>query len=145
MKSRITYHPQGKNINKKWYVLDASGKTLGRFASNVAAMLIGKNKTIYSPDTDVSDYYIIINADKIVVTGKKEKDKIYYRHSGYRGGLKKMAYEKLKQKNPKKILENAIFGMLPKNKLAEKISTKIKIYAGSTHPHKAQNPEAINI
>lgn len=145
MQSKRTYHPQGKKIEKKWYVLDANGKTLGRFASSVAKLLIGKNKTIYSPDTDVSDFYVIINAEKIVVTGKKESKKIYYRHSGYRGGLKQLTYEKLMAKNPRKILQSAICGMLPKNKLAEKLSTKVKIYVGSSHPHKAQQPEALNI
>lgn len=145
MKSRKTYHPQGKNLEKKWYVLDASEKTLGRFASLVAQLLMGKNKTIFSPDTDVSDYFIIINAEKIIVTGKKEKQKLYYRHSGYRGGLKKLRYEELKAKNPVKILEGAIWGMLPNNKLAEKLANKVKIYVGSNHPHKAQQPEVLNI
>ena len=140
-----TYIPKLDEINQKWLVVDADGQILGRFASEVASILRGKNKPIFTPHMDVGDNVIIINAGKIRVTGKKAKTKKYYRHTGYPGGLRSDSYSDLIISNPAKILEKAIWGMLPHNKLGKKIYKKLKIYAGSEHPHEAQKPEKIEI
>lgn len=140
-----TYIPKLNEINQKWLVVDADGQVLGRFASEVASILRGKNKPIFTPHMDVGDNVIIINAGKIRVTGKKAKTKKYYRHTGYPGGLRSDSYSDLIKSNPEKILEKAIWGMLPHNKLGRKIYKKLKIYAGSEHPHEAQKPEKIEI
>jgi large subunit ribosomal protein L13 len=140
-----TYIPKLNEINQKWLVVDADGQILGRFASEVASILRGKNKPIFTPHMDVGDNVIIINAGKIRVTGKKAKTKKYYRHTGYPGGLRSDSYSDLIKSNPAKILEKAIWGMLPHNKLGKKIYKKLKIYAGNEHPHEAQQPEKIEI
>ena len=140
-----TYIPKLDEINQKWLIVDADGQILGRFASEVASILRGKNKPIFTPHMDVGDNVIIINAGKIRVTGKKAKTKKYYRHTGYPGGLRSENYSDLIKSNPEKILEKAIWGMLPHNKLGRKIYKKLKIYAGSEHPHEAQKPEKIEI
>ncbi len=140
-----TYIPKLNEINQKWLVVDADGKVLGRLASEVASILRGKNKPIFTPHMDVGDHVIIINAGKIRVTGKKAKTKKYYRHTGYPGGLRSDNYSDLIKSNPAKILEKAIWGMLPHNKLGKKIYKKLKIYAGNEHPHEAQKPEKIEI
>ena len=140
-----TYIPKLNEINKKWLVVDADGQILGRLASEVATILRGKNKPIFTPHMDVGDHVIIINAGKIRVTGKKAKTKKYYRHTGYPGGLRSDSYSDLIKSNPAKILEKAIWGMLPHNKLGKKIYKKLKIYAGNEHPHEAQKPEKIEI
>ena len=140
-----TYIPKLNEINQKWLVVDADGQILGRFASEVASILRGKNKPIFTPHMDVGDHVIIINAGKIRVTGKKAKTKKYYRHTGYPGGLRSDSYSDLIKSNPAKILEKAIWGMLPHNKLGKKIYKKLKIYAGNEHPHEAQQPEKIEI
>ncbi|MCH6558992.1 50S ribosomal protein L13 [candidate division KSB1 bacterium] len=140
-----TYIPKLNEINQKWLVVDADGQILGRFASEVASILRGKNKPIFTPHMDVGDHVIIINAGKIRVTGKKAKTKKYYRHTGYPGGLRSDSYSDLIKSNPAKILEKAIWGMLPHNKLGKKIYKKLKIYAGNEHPHEAQKPEKIEI
>lgn len=140
-----TYIPKLDEINQKWLIVDADGQILGRFASEVASILRGKNKPIFTPHMDVGDYVIIINAGRIRVTGKKAKTKKYYRHTGYPGGLRSDNYSDLIKSNPAKILEKAIWGMLPHNKLGKKIYKKLKIYAGSEHPHEAQKPEKIEI
>ncbi len=140
-----TYIPKLNEINQKWLVVDADGQILGRFASEVASILRGKNKPIFTPHMDVGDNVIIINAGKIRVTGKKAKTKKYYRHTGYPGGLRSDSYSDLIKSNPAKILEKAIWGMLPHNKLGKKIYKKLKIYAGNEHPHEAQKPEKIEI
>ncbi len=140
-----TYIPKLNEINQKWLVVDADGQILGRLASEVASILRGKNKPIFTPHMDVGDHVIIINAGKIRVTGKKAKIKKYYRHTGYPGGLRSESYSDLIKSNPEKILEKAIWGMLPHNKLGRKIYKKLKIYAGSEHPHEAQKPEKIEI
>ena len=140
-----TYIPKLNEINQKWLVVDADGQILGRLASEVASILRGKNKPIFTPHMDVGDHVIIINAEKIRVTGKKAKTKKYYRHTGYPGGLRSDSYSDLIKSNPAKILEKAIWGMLPHNKLGKKIYKKLKIYAGNEHPHEAQKPEKIEI
>ncbi len=140
-----TYIPKLNEINQKWLIVDADGQILGRFASEVASILRGKNKPIFTPHMDVGDNVIIINAGKIRVTGKKAKTKKYYRHTGYPGGLRSDSYSDLIKSNPAKILEKAIWGMLPHNKLGKKIYKKLKIYAGNEHPHEAQKPEKIEI
>ncbi len=140
-----TYIPKLNEIKQKWLVVDADGQILGRLASEVASILRGKNKPIFTPHMDVGDNVIIINAGKIRVTGKKAKTKKYYRHTGYPGGLRSDSYSDLIKSNPAKILEKAIWGMLPHNKLGKKIYKKLKIYAGNEHPHEAQKPEKIEI
>ncbi len=140
-----TYIPKLNEINQKWLVVDADGQILGRLASEVASILRGKNKPIFTPHMDVGDHVIIINAGKIRVTGKKAKTKKYYRHTGYPGGLRSDSYSDLIKSNPARILEKAIWGMLPHNKLGKKIYKKLKIYAGNVHPHEAQKPEKIEI
>jgi len=140
-----TYIPKLNEINQKWLVVDADGQILGRLASEVASILRGKNKPIFTPHMDVGDHVIIINAGKIRVTGKKAKTKKYYRHTGYPGGLRSDSYADLIKSNPARILEKAIWGMLPHNKLGKKIYKKLKIYAGNVHPHEAQKPEKIEI
>ncbi|WP_200774201.1 50S ribosomal protein L13 [Thermosyntropha lipolytica] len=128
-------------IERKWYVIDASGQPLGRLASEVAAILRGKHKPIYTPHVDTGDYVIVINAEKIVLTGDKLNKKMYRHHSGYPGGLKEMSYRDLLQKKPEKAIELAVKGMLPHNRLGRKMFKKLKVYRGSEHPHQAQKPE----
>lgn len=128
-------------IERKWYVIDASGQTLGRLASEVASILRGKHKPTYTPHVDTGDFVIVINADKIVLTGNKLDQKMYRRHSGYPGGLKEMTYRNLLNKRPEKAIEIAVKGMLPHNRLGRKMFTKLKVYRGSEHPHQAQKPE----
>ncbi|MEN3046634.1 MAG: 50S ribosomal protein L13 [Candidatus Hydrothermales bacterium] len=134
-----------ENVERKWYLVDLNGKVLGRAASRIALLLMGKRKPIYSPHLDVGDFVVAINADKIKVTGKKLTDKIYYRHSGYPGGLKLKKLKELLEKNPEKIIKLAVKRMLPKNKLGKKLIKRLKVYSGSSHPHIAQKPEPIEI
>lgn len=140
-----TYFATSENIDHKWYLVDASGKILGRLASQIAKCLRGKHKPEYTPHADTGDYIVVINASQIKVTGKKNDEKIYYRHSGYPGGLKETTYKDLKQKDVCKIIEHAVKGMLPKNPLGRAMLKKLKVYAGSEHPHAAQLPQAINL
>jgi len=130
---------------RKWFVIDAEGKVMGRLAAKVASMVRGKNKAIYAPHHELGDYVVVINADKVVVTGRKAQQKLYYRHSGYVGGLKSNTFEKLIARHPTAPLENAIKGMLPKGPLGRKMAKNAKIYAGAQHPHAAQNPTAIDL
>lgn len=139
---RQTFMAKEANIERKWYVIDAEGERLGRLSSEVASILRGKYKPTYTPHVDTGDNVIIINAGKIELTGKKEQDKIYYRHSGYRGGLKAVAAGELKRKNPVRLLETSIKGMLPKNSLGRKQGKKLHVYEEATHPHAAQQPES---
>ncbi|HEY7547327.1 MAG TPA: 50S ribosomal protein L13 [Blastocatellia bacterium] len=142
-----TFVPSGKNLEqrRKWFLIDAEGKTVGRLASRAARVLMGKNKPTYTPYIDVGDHVVIINAEKVVFTGNKWKDKIYRRHTGYPGGLKEVSAEKQLQKFPERILESAIAGMLPKTKLGRKMVKKLKVYKGADHPHKAQQPEPLDL
>jgi len=136
-----TFQISAGDVTRRWYLVDAKSKTLGRVATEVAILLRGKHKPIFSPFLDVGDHVVIINAEKVRLTGKKLKQKTYYRHSGYPGGLKSTTAEKLLSKFPERLLEHAIRGMLPKNKLGNAIFTKLKVYAGENHPHQAQGPE----
>jgi large subunit ribosomal protein L13 len=138
---RQTFMANESNIERKWYVIDAEGKTLGRLSSEVAAILRGKNKVTYTPHVDSGDYVIIINAAKIQFTGNKEQDKMYYRHSNHPGGIKSVSAGELKAKNPERLLETSIKGMLPSTRLGEKQGKKLFVYGGAEHPHAAQQPE----
>lgn len=129
------------NIEHKWYVIDATDKVLGRLASEVASILRGKHKPTFTPFMDTGDFVIIVNAEKVRLTGRKENQKVYYRHSGYPGGLKKIPYEEMKKKHPERIIEHAVKGMLPKNPLGRAMYKKLKVYAGPDHHHEAQQPE----
>lgn len=128
-------------VERKWYVIDAEDKTLGKIASEVASILRGKKKPIYTPHVDTGDYVIVINAEKVRVTGKKEEQKIYKSHSGYPGGLKETTLRELRAKKPEEIIRHAVKGMMPKGKLGRQMFKKLKVYAGPEHPHTAQNPE----
>jgi large subunit ribosomal protein L13 len=128
-------------VDRKWYVIDAEGQTLGRLASEVASILRGKHKAIYTPHVDTGDFVIVINADKIQMTGNKLNDKMYRHYSGYPGGLKEVTYGTLLAKKPEKAIETAVKGMLPHNRLGRAMYKKLKVYRGSEHPHQAQKPE----
>lgn len=133
-----TYSTKVSDIERKWHVIDASGKTLGRLATEAAVLLKGKHKPMYTPHLDVGDYVVVVNADKIEVTGKKLTQKIYYRHSNYPGGLKSVSLEKMLETHPTRAVEHAVKGMLPHNRLGAAMFKKLKVYAGAEHPHKAQ-------
>lgn len=140
-----TFSAKTDEVERKWYVINADGEALGRLASKSATILRGKHKPIYTPHVDTGDFIVVINAKKIILTGKKLQQKVYYHHSGYPGGLKSIVAGKLQQKDPRELIRLAVKGMLPKNKLGRKMITKLKIYAGDEHPHQAQNPEILNI
>lgn len=140
-----TYFATNQNTEHKWYVVDAAGKVLGRLASQIAKCLRGKHKPEYTPHTDTGDYIVVINAEQIKVTGKKRQDKMYYRHSGYPGGIKETSFDKLQKKNPTEIIQLAVKGMLPKNPLGRDMLRKLKVYAGTEHPHTAQQPAPLNL
>ena len=140
-----TFMPKAADITRKWYVVDAEGQVFGRVASQVASILRGKNKPIYTPNVDTGDYVIIINADKIVMTGKKLDQKIYYHHTGYVGGLKETKYRKLLAEKPEFAIRRAVVGMLPKGPLGRQMAKKLKVYAGPNHDHAAQNPEKLEL
>ena len=132
-------------VERKWYVIDAEGKTLGRLSTEVASILRGKKKPIYTPHVDTGDYVIVINAEKVEVTGNKRKDKMYKHHTGFPGGLREVSFEKLQAKKPEEILRHSIKGMMPKGKLGRQMYKKLKVYAGSEHKHEAQKPEVWEI
>jgi len=136
--------PNGKALERKWFVLDASGQTLGRLASRAANVLTGKNNPLYTPYIDTGDHVIVINAEKIHVTGMKANQKLYRRYTGFPGGLREESFTKLLARRPEKIVEEAIKGMLPKSKLGRQMATKLKVYKGADHPHKAQQPTALS-
>lgn len=139
-----TISAREQDVQRDWYVIDAQGQTLGRLASRVATLLRGKHKPIYTPHVDCGDYVIIVNAEKIHVTGQKMTQKKYYRHSGYPGGLKEVALRDQLQKFPDRVIEKAVQGMLPKNRLGRRMFKKLKIYAGPNHPHQAQQPKSLD-
>ena len=140
-----TFTPKPGDVTKNWYVIDATDVVLGRLASQVAVLLRGKHKASFAPHVDGGDFVIVINAEKVALTGKKTTDKMVYRHSGYPGGLSAIPIGELLEKNPQRVIENAVKGMLPKNKLAAQQMTHLKVYAGSEHPHAAQQPQAFEI
>ena len=140
-----TYFPKKEERESKWYLIDAQDKVLGRLSVTIATILTGKNKPSYTPFLDMGGYVIVINASKVKLTGKKLKQKVYYRHSGYPGGLKEIRADKLMAKAPEKMIKLAVRGMLPKNKLGRAFLKKLKVYAGNEHPHQAQKPEPLTI
>jgi large subunit ribosomal protein L13 len=142
---RTTFMAKANQVERKWYVVDAEGQTLGRLASEVAAILRGKHKPTYTPHVDTGDHVIIINAEKIHLTGNKLNDKIYYRHSMHPGGLKQRTALEMRTNYPVQMLELAIKGMLPKNRLGRQMAKKLKVYAGTEHPHQAQQPEVYEL
>lgn len=132
-------------VKRDWYVVDASDKTLGRLATEIARRLRGKHKAEYTPHVDTGDYIVVTNAEKVTVSGRKRTDKTYYSHSGFPGGIKSISFEKLQEKNPIRIIELAVKGMLPKNSLGREMYRKLKVYAGTEHPHAAQQPQQLEI
>ena len=140
-----TYHTPVKEIERKWFVVDAENKVLGRLASEIAMRLRGKHKPNFSPHMDVGDFIIVVNAEKVKLTGNKLDDKVYYRHSGYMGGLKERTAKEMLEKKPTELLKSAVKGMLTKNSLGRRQLKKLKIYTGNEHPHAAQQPEALEI
>lgn len=142
---RTTYMAKASEVERKWFIVDAAGQTLGRLASEVATILRGKHKPIYTPHVDTGDHVIIVNADQIELTGKKLTDKIYYRHTGYVGGIKQRTALEMRTERPEKMLELAIKGMLPKNRLGRQMFKKLHVYRGSEHPHQAQQPETYEL
>jgi large subunit ribosomal protein L13 len=140
-----TFSAKATDIHRDWYIVDASDKILGRISTEIARRLRGKHKAEYTPHVDTGDYIVVINADKVRVTGNKFKDKTYYSHSGFPGGLKTIAFDKLQEKNPARIIELAVKGMLPKNALGRDMYRKLKVYAGVEHPHEAQQPKELVI
>ena len=133
------------SVEQKWHLVDASGRTLGRLATRVAMLLRGKHKPIFTPHVDAGDFVVVVNADKVSLTGKKWKEKLYIHHSGYPGGLKSISAEKMFQKKPERLVTMAVQGMLPKTKLGKKLIKKLKVYSGDAHPHQAQQPEAYTL
>jgi len=140
-----TFSARPHNIKREWLQIDATGKTLGRLSTEVAKILRGKHKPEYTPHMDMGDYVVIINAEKIVVTGNKRKDKTYYHHTGYIGGIKSISFEKLLATHPERVIETAVKGMLPKGPLGRAMYKKLKVYAGEENPHTAQQPKVLEI
>jgi len=140
-----TFLPKNEAAGRKWWLVDADGLVLGRLATRVAHILRGKDKADYTPFFDTGDFVIIVNANKVKTTGNKDAQKVYYRHSGYMGGLKETSYQRMMATHPERVITHAVKGMLPKNKLSSKILKKLKVYAGSEHRHKAQKPEKLKI
>ncbi|MFT4520571.1 MAG: large subunit ribosomal protein L13 [Halioglobus sp.] len=140
-----TFSAKAEEVSRDWFVVDAADKTLGRLASEIAHRLRGKHKAEYTPHVDTGDYIVVVNAEKIRVTGAKTTDKLYRHHTGYPGGLKTITFEKLLDKAPERIIQKAVKGMLPRNPLGRAMFKKLKVYAGSEHPHTAQQPQALNI
>jgi large subunit ribosomal protein L13 len=140
-----TFSAKAEEVARDWYVVDASDKTLGRLASEIAHRLRGKHKAEYTPHVDTGDYIVVVNAEKVRVTGAKATDKIYHHHTGFPGGLKSMSFEKLIAKAPERVIQVAVKGMLPRNPLGRAMFKKLKVYAGNEHPHSAQQPQVLNV
>jgi large subunit ribosomal protein L13 len=140
-----SYMARPLEVERRWYVVDAEGRTLGRLATEIARILRGKNKPQYTPHVDTGDFVVVVNAEKVVVTGKKAEQKVYRRHSGYPGGLKETSYERMMERRPTEILRKAVKGMMPKTRLARQQLRKLKIYAGPEHPHAAQSPQQYEV
>ncbi|HEY7886515.1 MAG TPA: 50S ribosomal protein L13 [Cellvibrionaceae bacterium] len=140
-----TYSAKAESVVHDWFVIDAEGKTLGRMSAEIATRLRGKHKPEYTPHVDTGDYIVVINADKVHVTGNKAKDKIYHSHTGFVGGIKSITFEKLIQKAPERVIQSAVKGMLPKGPLGRAMFKKLKVYAGNEHPHTAQQPQELKL
>jgi large subunit ribosomal protein L13 len=140
-----TISAKAETVQRSWYVIDADGQTLGRLATEVARRLRGKHKTEYTPHVDTGDYIVVVNAEKVQVTGRKASDKMYYRHTGHPGGLKETNFTQMIERSPEKVIELAVKGMLPRNPLGRAMYRKLKVYAGQEHPHEAQQPETLTL
>jgi large subunit ribosomal protein L13 len=140
-----SYMARPLEVERKWYVVDAEGKHLGRLATEIVRVLRGKNKPQYTPHVDVGDFVVVVNADRVAVTGRKAEQRVYRRHSGYPGGMKETSYEQLLARKPTEVLRKAVYGMMPKTRLARKQFKKLKIYAGPEHPHSAQDPQTLEV
>ncbi len=140
-----TYTARAEDMEREWFLVNAEGKTLGRLASEIAQVLRGKHKPIYTPHLDCGDYVIVVNAEKVRVTGRKLDQKMYYHHTGYPGGIKSISLRNQLQKHPERVLQAAVRGMLPKNRLGRKMLKKLKVYAGDSHPHEAQQPKMLEV
>jgi large subunit ribosomal protein L13 len=140
-----SYMARPLEVERKWYVVDAEGKHLGRLATEIVRILRGKNKPQYTPHVDVGDFVVVVNADRVAVTGRKAEQRVYRRHSGYPGGMKETSYEQMLARKPTEILRKAVYGMMPKTRLARKQFKKLKIYAGPEHPHSAQDPQELEV
>ena len=140
-----TVSARKETVTRQWYVVDAAGKTLGRLCTEIAKRLRGKHKPEFTPHVDTGDYIVVVNAEKIVVTGNKTTDKLYQHHTGYPGGIKSISFDKILLKSPEMIIEKAVKGMMPKNKLSRAMLSKLKVYAGNDHPHSAQQPTLLEI
>ena len=139
-----TYSAKAETVKHDWYVIDAADKTLGRLATDIAVRLRGKHKPEFTPHVDTGDYIVVVNAEKVRVTGNKTRDKTYYRYSGYPGGMKSISFEEMISKTPERVIQLAVKGMMPRNRLSRSMLTKLKIYAGAEHPHAAQQPKQLN-
>lgn len=142
---KLTRFIKTEDADKKWFVIDATDQVLGRLATKAASIIRGKNKAIFTPNMDTGDFVIVINASKVKMTGKRELQKTYFRHSGYPGGGRTSSFAEMMEKRPEFVIEKAVKGMLPKNRLGRKLVTKLKVYAGTEHPHAAQQPEALSV
>ncbi|MDP8945622.1 MAG: 50S ribosomal protein L13 [Actinomycetota bacterium] len=140
-----SYMARPLEVERKWYVVDAEGKHLGRLATEIVRVLRGKNKPQYTPHVDVGDFVVVVNTDRVAVTGRKAEQKVYRRHSGYPGGMKETSYEQMLARKPTEVLRKAVYGMMPKTRLARKQFKKLKIYAGPEHPHAAQDPQTLEV
>ena len=140
-----SYMARPLEVERKWYVVDAEGKHLGRLATEIVRVLRGKNKPQYTPHVDVGDFVVVVNADRVAVTGRKAEQRVYRRHSGYPGGMKETSYEQMLARKPTEVLRKAVYGMMPKSRLARKQFKKLKIYAGPEHPHSAQDPQMLEV
>jgi large subunit ribosomal protein L13 len=140
-----SYMARPLEVERKWYVVDAEGKHLGRLATEIVRVLRGKNKPQYTPHVDVGDFIVVVNADRVAVTGRKAEQRVYRRHSGYPGGMKETSYEQMHARKPTEVLRKAVYGMMPKTRLARKQFKKLKIYAGPEHPHAAQDPQTLEV
>ena len=140
-----SYMARPLEVERKWYVVDAEGKHLGRLATEIVRVLRGKNKPQYTPHVDVGDFVVVVNADRVAVTGRKAEQRVYRRHSGYPGGMKETSYEQMLARKPAEVLRKAVYGMMPKTRLARKQFKKLKIYAGPEHPHSAQDPQELEV
>ncbi|MEA3501139.1 MAG: 50S ribosomal protein L13 [Actinomycetota bacterium] len=147
MKAKLqkTFTPTPADVERTWYVVDAEGIPLGRLASEIAQILRGKHKPTFAPHMDMGDYVVVVNADKVAVTGNKETQKVYYRHSGFPGGLRSKTLARMRTEHPERLVQNAIRGMIPKNRLGRQTLTKLKVYADPDHPHRAQNPQPLTL
>ncbi|MGB9723578.1 MAG: 50S ribosomal protein L13 [Chloroflexia bacterium] len=140
-----TYMPKRGEITQEWYVVDAAGKTLGRLAARIATVLRGKHKAAYTPHLDGGDYVVVVNAEKVVLTGRKREQKVYYHHTGYMGGLRRIPLAEMLERHPERVIRMAVEGMLPRNRLGRAMLRKLKVYAGPNHPHQAQNPKPLEL